>query len=362
MVRAALIVGPHEIEVRDLERPPLPDGWGWLRVEACGLCGTDAEQYEGSFSGSGWPPGPLIPGHEVVGIVEELPDGFPERSGVGVGDRVALEPNIPCGVCRRCLAGAYVSCAGWPVRPFSYGFIPLSEAPGLWGGWAEGMVLHPRSVVHRVPDGIEPGAASVFNALATAFEWVVRIPRLQPGQSVLVQGAGQRGLAGVVAARAAGAGLVVVSGVSADRARLAHARRLGADHAIDVDDTSLPDAVAELTGGIGVDLVVDTSAGAVGPVADAVRCVADGGVVILAGLKAGRTASLDVDRVVLQAIRIVGVRSASWASYEMALDLLARDQRLCELRTHVLPLDRAADAARALATADPDRVYVSVVP
>jgi len=217
-------------------------------------------------------------------------------------------------------------------------------------------------VVHRVPEGLEAGPASVFNALATAFEWVVRVPRLEPGQSVLVLGAGQRGLAGVVAARAAGAGLVVVSGVTADRTRLEHARRLGADHVVDVDRTSLPDAVADLTGGRGVDLVVDTSAGAVGPVADAVASVCDGGTVILAGLKAGRTATLDVDRVVLRAIRLVGVRSASWASYEMALDLLARDQRLSELRSHVFSLDRADDAVRALAGADPDRVYVSVVP
>lgn len=362
MVRAAVITAPHEVELRDVARPELPDGWGWLRVEACGLCGTDAEQFEGSFTGSGWEPGPLVPGHEVIGIVERAPAGFAARAGVDVGDRVAVEPNIPCGACRRCLDGAYVSCTGWPIRPYAYGFIPLSEAPGLWGGWAEGMVLHPRSVVHPVPEGLEPGPASVFNALATAFEWVVVVPRLAPGQSVLVQGSGQRGLAGVVAARAAGAGQVIVSGVTADRYRLECARTLGADHVVDVDQDSLPAVVADLTGGRGVDLVVDTSAGAVGPVADAVACATDGGTVVLAGLKAGRRAELDVDAVVLRAIRLVGVRSASFGSYEMALDLLRRDQRLSELRTHVFGLDRAAEAVRSLAAADPDRVYVSVEP
>lgn len=360
-IRAAVLIGPRQLEIREFNRPALESTWGWLRVEACGLCGTDAEQYEGSFTGSAWPPGPLIPGHEIVGVLEEVPEAA-ARSGFRHGDRVVIEPNIPCGACRPCLTGAYVACAGWPVRPFSYGFVPLAEAPGLFGGWSEGVVLHPNTVVHAVPSGVGAGEASVFNALATAMEWAVLVPSLRPGSSLLVTGAGQRGLACVVAAREAGAGTIIVSGTGLDRQRLQHALDLGADTVVDVEQESLVDVVAGSTGGVGVDVVVDTSAGAVQPVEDALLCVRDAGTIVLAGLKGGRRAALDVDRAVLGAVRLQGVRSAGWQAYEMALRTLSRDTRLAALRTHVVPLTEAARAAEALAHAGPERVYVSIEP
>lgn len=363
MVRAATLVAPHTVEVRDYDRPALPDpGWSWLRVEACGLCGTDREQFEGEFTGSSWPDGPIIPGHEVVGTIEALPDAAAARWGVQVGDRVAVEPNIPCGGCTPCLTGSYVSCRGWPTRPLAYGFVPTSVAPTLWGGWSETMALHPQTVVHRVPAGLDAGTASLFNALGTAFEWTVLRSGLSAGQSVLVLGAGQRGLASVVAARAAGAGFVGVSGIASDARRLEHGRMLGADLTVDVTRDELSEAVLDATGGVGVDVVVDTSAGAVEPVSQAIACVRDGGTVVLGGLKAGRRAQVDIDAVVLRAIRIQGVRSAGWAAYEMALHHLAGDPRLGALRTHVLTLDEADAAVGLLGSQDPERVYVSIVP
>ena len=298
----------------------------------------------------------------MVGVVEDLPDETAERWGVGRGDRIAIEPSIPCGGCSQCLAGEYVSCHGWPTRPLAYGFVPVSVEPSLWGGWSETMALHPRTVVHRVPDDLDAGTASLFNALGTAFEWTVRRSALRAGQSVLILGAGQRGLASVVAARAAGAGRVIVSGIGRDRRRLEHAVALGADLAVDVEADDLVTAVRDLTDGRGADVAVDTSAGAVEPVAQAVDAVRDGGTIVLAGLKGGRRAELDVDQVVLRAIRLQGARSAGWEAYEMALTHLAGDRRLGELRTHVFDLEHAEDAVRSLAGDDPDRVYVGVDP
>lgn len=361
MARAATLVAPHVIEVIDYPLPDLPaPGWGWLRVEACGMCGTDVEQFEGDFTGSQWPAGPLIPGHEVVGVIEHLPDETAARWGVGVGDRIAIEPSIPCGCCPPCLTGEYVSCRGWPTRPLAYGFIPTSEEPTLWGGWSEMMALHPLTVVHRVPDGLEPGTATLFNALGTAFEWTVRRSGLQPGHDVLVLGAGQRGLAAVVAARATGAGRVFVSGTEHDERRFAHARALGADLTVDVGADDLENVVKDSTQGRGVDVVVDTSAGAIEPVAQAIACVVDGGTVVLGGLKGGRLAPVDVDTVVLRAIRLQGARSAGWRAYDMALTELAKHPSLGRLRTHVFGLDGAADAVGVLAGNNPDRVYVGI--
>ncbi|MFT5204337.1 MAG: threonine dehydrogenase-like Zn-dependent dehydrogenase [Candidatus Aldehydirespiratoraceae bacterium] len=361
MVRAATLVAPRTIEVLDYARPELPaPGWGWLRVEACGMCGTDVEQFEGNFTGSAWPAGPMIPGHEIVGVIEELPDETSARWGVAVGDRVAIEPSIPCGSCPPCLTGEYVSCRGWPTRPLAYGFVPTSEAPTLWGGWSEMMALHPLTVVHRVPDGLEPGTATLFNALGTAFEWTVRRSGLQVGHDVLILGAGQRGLAAVVAARAAGAGRIFVSGTHRDKKRLIHAEALGAEVTVDVEADDLESVVKDATQGRGVDVVVDTSAGAVEPIAQAIASVADGGTIVLGGLKGGRLAGVDVDAVVLRAIRLQGARSAGWHAYDMALRELAKNPTLGDLRTHVFGLEGAADAVAVLAGDDPDRVYVGV--
>jgi len=361
MVRAAVLTGPGAIEVRDLERPALPSSeWAWLRVEACGLCGTDVEQFDGSFTGSQWPAGPMIPGHEVVGTIEEIGDTTAARWGVSPGDRVAIEPNIPCGSCQPCLTGEYVSCRGWPTRPLAYGFVPMSAEPALWGGWSELMALHPLSVVHRVPDVLDPGTATLFNAIGTAYEWTVRRSGLGAGQSVLILGAGQRGLASVVSARAAGAGIVIVSGTGQDELRLGHAAALGADRTVDVEAEDLVSVVREATDGRGVDIVVDTSAGAVEPVVQAIDCVTDGGTVVLGGLKHGRAAALDVDQVVLRAIRIQGARSAGWPAYHRALELLADNPELGALRTHVFGLEDAAEAVGVLSGGHPDRIYVGV--
>jgi threonine dehydrogenase-like Zn-dependent dehydrogenase len=367
-VRAATLVVPGRIEVRTYERPPVAADGGLLRVEVCGLCGTDVEQFHGGFVGSTWPAGPVVPGHEVVGVIEEVGPEAAARWGVAPGDRVAVEPNLPCGTCAWCLSGRYVSCQGWAPAPMAYGFVPVAEAPGLWGGWAELMALHPRTVMHRVPDALDAGTAGLFNAFANGFRWATTLAGLRYGQSVLVLGAGQRGLACVAAARAAGAGLVVATGRASDSHRLAAARSLGADVTVDVDSPGsagdVETVVRDATGGAGVDVAIDASAGATAPVLQALACVRPEGTVVLAGLKGGRTVDgVRVDDLVLRGLRVVGARSADYEAYEQALAYLARHaDRLGPLRTHELPLDRAADAVAILAGERPDEhpIYVSL--
>jgi threonine dehydrogenase-like Zn-dependent dehydrogenase len=365
-VRAATLVGPGEIEVRSYERPEVPEDGGLLRVEVCGLCGTDVEQFHGGFVGSTWPAGPVVPGHEVVGVIEEVGPEAAGRWGVAPGDRVAVEPNLPCGTCPWCLQGRYVSCQGWSPAPMAYGFVPVSHPPSLWGGWAELMALHPATVLHRVPDGLDAGTASLFNALGAGFRWAVTLPRLAFGQRIVVLGAGQRGLACVAAARAAGAGTIVVSGRATDAHKLEAARALGADVTVDVDAADLVSVVQDVTDGELADVAVDASAGATAPVLDALRCVRPEGTVVLAGLKGGRLVDgFPADDVVLRGIRVLGARSTDWDAYEQALAHLSRHpDRFAPLRTHVLPIARADQALRILAGETPEErpIYVSVTP
>jgi threonine dehydrogenase-like Zn-dependent dehydrogenase len=211
-----------------------------------------------------------------------------------------------------------------------------------------------------VPDNLDPGTATLFNALGTAYEWSVRRSGLGSGQSVLILGAGQRGLASVVSTRAAGAGLVIVSGTGQDELRLDRAATLGANRTVDVTREDLVSVVLDATDGRGVDVVVDTSAGAVEPVVQAVGCVTDGGTIVLGGLKHGQTAPLDIDQIVLRAIRIQGARSAGWPAYHRALEILADDPELGALRTHVFGLEEAAQAVGVLSGGHPDRIYVGI--
>jgi threonine dehydrogenase-like Zn-dependent dehydrogenase len=367
-VAAATLVEPGRVEVR---RYPYPSaaveaGGAVLRVEVCGLCGTDVEQFHGRFTGSTWPDGPLVPGHEVVGVIEEIGADAAGRWGVQVGDRVAIEPNIPCGTCPLCLRGSYVACQGWSPAPMAYGFVPVSHPPSLWGGWAELMALHPGTVLHRVPDGLDTGTASLFNALGAGFRWAVTLPHLAFGQTIVVLGAGQRGLACVAAARAAGAGTIVVSGRAPDAHKLEAARALGADVTVDVDAADLVAVVRDVTGGELADVAVDASAGATAPVLDALRCVRPEGTVVLAGLKGGRPVDgFPVDDVVLRGIRVLGARSTDWDGYEQALTHLSRHpDRFVPLRTHVLPIARADHALRILSGDLPAErpIYVAVSP
>jgi D-arabinose 1-dehydrogenase-like Zn-dependent alcohol dehydrogenase len=141
-VRAAVQVDDRRIEIEEFELPKIGPDAGLLRVEACGMCGSDVEQYDGAFGQLGLRY-PVIPGHEPVGYIEEVGAEAAGHWGVKRGDRVAVEPVLGCGYCRACLTGAYRRCrTGRPGSAIaSYAFIPTSVAPGLWGGYAEYMYL-----------------------------------------------------------------------------------------------------------------------------------------------------------------------------------------------------------------------------
>jgi threonine dehydrogenase-like Zn-dependent dehydrogenase len=361
LARAATLVGPRRVELREYPLPSLDGGGALLQVEVCALCGTDYAQFTGNYSRANQPSGVLVPGHEIVGT---LLDGHPDLLrtwGVAEGDRVAVEPNIPCWSCPSCVTGDYVTC----VTPRAYGFTPVDVPPALWGGYADTMFLSPRSILHRVPDGLDLRVASLFNVLANGFQWACNDAGLRYGQSVLVLGAGQRGLACITAARASGAGRIITTGLASDATRLEAARVLGADLAIVVDDCDTVEAVREATGGGGVDIAIDCTAGATRPAIDAIHCVATRGTVVLSGLKHGHGADgFPVDDVVTRQIHIRGGLSASFAAYGQALRFLAEQgSLLASYRTHELPLEEAERALQILGGELPDEhpIYVSLL-
>jgi threonine dehydrogenase-like Zn-dependent dehydrogenase len=343
--RAVVQTGPRQLELRELPVPAIDDESALLRVEACGICGSDAEQYQGVLPVEL----PLVPGHEPLGTIEAIGDRAAKRWGVDVGDRVAVESLIRCGFCEACRAGRYQSCRG-RGRMFGHGYVPLSRPPGLWGAYADVMYLDPFSIVHKVRRDVPAGTAGLFNALGAGFRWAVDLPATRPGETVLVLGPGQRGLTSVVAARVAGAATVIVTGTARDAAKLALARELGADHTIDVDAEDVRDCVRDVTGGRGADVVVEVAAAAPAPVAQALHLAAMGGRVVLAAVKGFRPVPEFLsDLVVVKELTVRGAFGVTSGAYRTAIDLIesGRIPALAKMHTHDFAL---ADAERAIQT------------
>jgi threonine dehydrogenase-like Zn-dependent dehydrogenase len=357
---AAVLTAARRLELRELPLPEVGADDGLLEVEAVGICGSDWAQFEGKLGAAG-AVFPTIPGHEIVGRVARAGAEACRHWGVREGDRVVVEEVLRCGRCHGC-AGGSGSCANVRV----YGLtIPTTTPPGLWGGYAQHMYLHPNTAMHRVPEGVSPALATLFVPLANGIRWAQHVARPRLGDTVVVQGPGQQGLGCVVALREAGAGCIVVTGTAADGDRLAIARALGADATIDVDREDPLERLRALTGGRLADLVIDASAGATAPVALAIDMARPRGTVILAGLKDGREVAVVSDRIVLKQLVLRGVGGHDSASVSAALRLIAsRRYPLERLCTHALPLAEAERAVRLVGRqiAGEAAIHVALIP
>jgi alcohol dehydrogenase len=318
MVRALVLQAPRSLELREFEYPLVHDNDALLRVEACGLCGTDHEQFSGHlFFGF-----PFIPGHESVGVLEAIGEEASKQWGVRAGDRVAVEVFQSCRTCAQCTRGNYRHCEQHGVGD-SYWFIPADRHPGLWGGYAQYLYLSPDSMVLPVPDGLDPVLASLFNPLGAGIRWGATVPRTGPGDVVAVLGPGIRGLCALVAAREAGAAFVMVTGHGErDRSRLEVAQRFGADLVVDVA-TEDPVAALQDAAGRGADIVVDVTAKAPAAFEQALRLARPEGTVVVAGTRGDRVPDLNVDLVVYKELRVLGALGVDVEAYRVALELLA---------------------------------------
>lgn len=349
---AMVQTGPRQLERRDLPIPPISADSAILRIEACGICGSDHEQYEGALN----TPYPVVPGHEPLGIIAAIGDVAAKRWRVDVGDRVCVETMLSCHCCNTCLGGHYHLCD----RRQIYSYIPLTVAPGIWGAYSQYMYLAPNAIVHRVDKSLPPEIAVMFNPLGAGFRWAVELPGTRVGDTVMILGPGQRGLASVVAARHAGAATIIVTGLAADAKKLAIARALGADYTIDVDNEDPKQRIREITAGRGVDIVVDVTSYATQPVRGALDYVRRGGTIVLAGVKGftiqdGKRRQKTVpdfvsDMVVWKEITIKGAIGVLSSGYRKAIELIeSRKVPLALMHTHDFALEDADLAIRTLA-------------
>jgi alcohol dehydrogenase len=333
-----VLEAPRQLVPRDVALPEIGDDDALLRVEACGLCGTDHEQFTGLLRG---PAAGFIPGHETVGVLERIGANAAQRWGVIEGQRVAVEVFQSCRSCDACLAGDYRRCVKHGLATM-YGFVGIDVAPGLWGGYATHQYLGPDSLVLPVPDVLDPVMATLFNPLGAGIRWGVTVPGTKPGDVVAVLGPGIRGLSVVAACRDAGASFVLVTGAGErDAPRLELARRFGADLTVDVLADDPVRALRSATGGVLADVVVDVTAKAPAAFGQAVRLVRPGGTVVVAGTRGSDdTPGFSPDHVVYKEATIIGALGVDTTAYRAALDLLASGRYpFADLSRRVVDLD-----------------------
>ncbi len=312
--RVTSLDGPSSVTVDDVDEP----GGGQVTIDVhfAGVTFPDVLLTRGEYQVK--PPPPFTPGSEVSGIVRTAPEG----SGFAPGDRVCAFPGI--------------------------------------GGFAEVVSADPR-MVFALPDevSLDAGAGLPMNYLTVHFA-LSRRGRLQPGETVLVHGAaGGVGSAAIQLAKALGAQVIAVV---SDDTKAEVATRAGADHTVHAE--GFRRAVMELTGGRGVDVVVDPVGG--DRMTDSLRSLAPEGRLLVIGFTAGEIPTVKVNRLLLNNISVVGV---GWGAFWMArpeylgeqwreLEPLLRDGSLSPLVTSVYPL---AEVPAALAELDDRRALGKVL-
>jgi L-iditol 2-dehydrogenase len=262
-VRAAVLNRPGEVAVVD--RPaPVPDPDQVLvRVRAVGVCGSDTHYFDHGRIGRFVVESPLVLGHEASGVVEGVgSDVDPAR----VGERVSIEPGVPCRQCVQCLGGRYNLC---PDMVFH-------ATPPVDGSLAELVVIH-QAFAHPVPDSVSDEEAALLEPLSVGI-WACRKGEVGPGSRVLVTGAGPIGLVCIQVARACGASEVVVTDLSAER--LGVATELGATGTIASGSVALDDWYA---GRPAPEVLLECS-GHAGATVDAIRVLAPAGRAVLVGM------------------------------------------------------------------------------
>ncbi|UQN10011.1 NAD(P)-dependent alcohol dehydrogenase [Deinococcus sp. QL22] len=289
--------GPHEVRVK---------------VRRIGVCGSDVHYYTHGRIGKFVVEGPLVLGHEVSGVVEAVGEGV---SRVKVGDRVALEPGVPCRRCAYCKSGAYNLC---PDMTFM-------ATPPIDGALSE-YVLWPDDFVFPVPDSVSDDAAALLEPLAVGV-WAARKGAVKTGDSVAVFGAGPIGCTTIQAAKAAGATMLIA--IDLEDFRLDLARQVGATHTFNARTGDPLEFIRSITAArdglplshAGVDVSFET-AGSLPTTRLSLAAPKPGGVTVLVGLPPDPEVSLDIVSAASREVSIRGVfRYAN--CYPAAIELVA---------------------------------------
>ena len=375
-VRAAVMVKPGHLEVREFPMPEPEPGAVVMKVVYSGICGTDKHTFRGEskqYAGTDHERDltyPLICGHENVGRVAALGGTVLDSEGqpLRVGDRIVPAANVPCGHCHYCVNNyPYYFC----LNMEDYGnSLHCGKAPHLFGGWSEHMYLLPGTPIFRVPDDLPDRVAvlteimAVTHGVETALSVLGMTGAPRFGVSVAVLGCGPLGLCHLIKARLLGAGSIFATDLFASRLALAEA--FGAELTLMVDQTDTAERVArvkERTGGLGADIVLSCS-GMPSTFVEALKMVRVGGVVVEAGtfVDMGPVGINPNSDICTRNVTVIGVGGETATSYVPSMRLMAANLDRLPLErfvSHRFALDEAQHAVELAQTADAIKVVMA---
>ena len=321
--------GPEVLVHEEAPKPAPKPGEALVRVRAVGINHVDLDHRAGT---SRIPVTfPHILGREFAGELAGNAGDFKE------GDRVWVTCRIPCRKCELCLAGRDNLC----VKEGYFGL----DIPG---GYAE-YVAVPIANLNALPSHVRfEDAAAAQIAFGTAWHVLINRGGLQAGQTVLIQAAGSGiGSAAVQVAKLAGAAMIIATASS--EKKLAQAKALGATHLINYSGGKFADQVMALTGGRGVDVVMEHIGGEV--FIESLKCLARGAIIVTVGAHAGEVVQFDIIPFFRRELRLAGSKNASVLELRKVMGLVA-DGKLKPVIHKALPLAQASEAHRVVDSRD----------
>jgi L-iditol 2-dehydrogenase len=342
-MKALVLREYKKFSYENFERPSPGDGEVLIRVEACGICGSDVHGMDGS-TGRRIPH--IIMGHEAAGIIEELGKNV---SGWSVGDHVTFDSTVYCGECDYCRQGRVNLCDNRMVLGVS------CNEYRRHGAFAE-YVTVPARILYRLPDSVTFEQAAMVEALSIAVHAVSRV-EMQQAATAMVVGAGMIGLLVIQSLRAAG--VDEVWAVDIDDAKLEMANKMGAAVALNPSKTNMVNEVHSRAKG-GLEIAIEV-VGATPSIQTAVRSVRKGGDVVLVG-NVSPLIDLPLQEVVTREITLHG-SCASAGEYPKCLDLIGDKKVDVDfLISKVAPLSEGAEWFNRLYTKDPGLMKVILKP
>ncbi len=272
-MRALVFEGPNKISLQQMPVPKPGYGEVVIRITLTTICGTDLHILKGEYPVK---PG-LILGHEPVGVIHEIGPGV---TGYGLGERVLVGAITPCGQCGFCLAGSWSQCSG-PLGGWKFGnTINGAQAEYL-------MVPHAQANLAKIPDELTDEQVLLLADIASTGLSAAEKANLKFGDSVAVFAQGPIGLCATAGAKLKGAGLVIA--VESDPARIAMAKKMGANFVLNFLESDVVSEIHRLTGGRGVDVAIE-ALGAQETFENCLRVLRPGGTLSSLGVYAGKLA------------------------------------------------------------------------
>jgi L-iditol 2-dehydrogenase len=324
---AAFLEGPRRVVLKEVPVPEPTSEQILVRVRSVGVCGSDVHYYQHGRMGPFAPTAPLVLGHESAG--EVVACGALVRD-LSPGDRVALEPGIPCGACEQCKRGRYNLC---PSVYF------MGSAPNQHGAFREYLTWDPR-MAYRLPDTVSYDEGALLEPLAAA-SYAVRLGGVAPGQIAAIFGCGPIGL--LIARMAIIAGATQVFMCDVDAARLQKAGAYGATLAVDSRSADFIKEIRAATGGSGSDVVFE-AAGAPVSHQRSLEAAVRGGTVVFVGWLAQGELGLDLHAIGTRELTVRGMFRYRNVYPEAIRLVSARRVDLEGLITGSYPLERIVDA------------------